>query len=387
MTTTLKLPTRPTLLTSPVFHAEMLCVVIGLTWGISFLMNKPLMGVMTPAALAFLRFGLASLVILALTGRSITAAQWRAVIKPGLITGSLLGMCYLMLNLGLAHTNSGKAALLIGSNAVMIPLFGYLFLRERVSPVVTACLGVTFVGLGLLSGATNLYIAPADLALLASAAFFSLQVVYSGRYGRQLSPYPLTIVQMATAAGVNLIAMLLTPGKLDFSALVTSPVLLLSLLTLAIPATALTYLGQLKVQKTVSSSRVGMIFLIDPVATALADKLVFNNNLTHVQLIGAALLMSGLILAGVVPGLLSRKRSQKAASVPQDTSSAQPRVPFADFSGGFVGMTGAPLLSYHVPVLGPDAAQRPLPAGQLIIEEDEHGHELHGSFALGAVPA
>ena len=289
--------------------AEISLVLIALLWGTSFLVNQHLLGTLSPAALGAERFAVAAFTLLLLQlGTRHLPGSWRRALLPGLLVGIFNGAAYLTLNVGLAGTTAGKAAFLVGGSAVLVPLFGWALFRHRVTALTAACVATAALGLLLLSGATDLTIGRPEMMLLLSAALFAGQVLLNGRYAQSLPPLPLLTTQLTVAALVNLGVTVFRGESLHLLTVVSTPSLLGSLFVLAVPATAIAYIWQLKAQTVTSPTRVVMIFLLEPVFAALSDYLFMGNMLKQGQLLGALLILVGLILMEVLPRLRMRPR-------------------------------------------------------------------------------
>ncbi|ABW35025.1 Permease of the drug/metabolite transporter superfamily (plasmid) [Deinococcus geothermalis DSM 11300] len=287
--------------------AELSLVLIALLWGTSFLVNQHLLGTLSPAALGTERFAVAAFTLLLLQlGTRQAPGTLKRVLLPGALIGLFNGAAYLTLNAGLVGTTAGKAAFLVGGSAVLVPLFGWLLFRHRITALTAACVATATLGLLLLSGATNLTLGAPEATLLLSAALFAVQVLLGGHYARSLPPLPLLTAQLTVAALVSLAVTALRGESLHLVTLVSTPSLLGSLFILAVPATAIAYVWQLRAQQVISPTRVVMIFLLEPVFAALSDYLFLGNLLRHSQLLGAVLILAGLILMEVLPRLRVR---------------------------------------------------------------------------------
>lgn len=131
-------------------------------------------------------------------------------------------------------------------------------------------------------------------------------MLLGGHYARSLPPLPLLTAQLTVAALVSLAVTALRGESLHLVTLVSTPSLLGSLFILAVPATAIAYVWQLRAQQVISPTRVVMIFLLELVFAALSDYLFLGNLLRHSQLLGAVLILAGLILMEVLPRLRVR---------------------------------------------------------------------------------
>src|SRR5687767_13719696 len=81
--------------------------------------------------------------------RRVSAAGRRA----GLLMGAFLTAGYVFQTLGLEHTSVSNAGFITGMFVVLTPVFGAVFLRERIGTTAWAGALVAGIGLYLLSGA------------------------------------------------------------------------------------------------------------------------------------------------------------------------------------------------------------------------------------------
>jgi drug/metabolite transporter (DMT)-like permease len=107
-----------------------------LCWSGTFIAGRLLAGEVPPLAAAFLRFLIASLLLLLLTYRSYghlprpSGRQWVGLVILGL-TGVVSYNLFFFK--GLTLVPAGRASLIIANNPIMITLFAALFLREPLS--------------------------------------------------------------------------------------------------------------------------------------------------------------------------------------------------------------------------------------------------------------
>ncbi|MCC5957499.1 MAG: DMT family transporter, partial [Natronohydrobacter sp.] len=103
-------------------------------------------------SLRFLISGLIGVAIALALGQSwrLTRGQWRAVVIFGITQNAL----YLGLNFVAMQTVEASLAAIIASTMpLLVALFGWLILRERLRPLAVAGLVAGFAGVGLIMGA------------------------------------------------------------------------------------------------------------------------------------------------------------------------------------------------------------------------------------------
>ena len=90
-------------------------------WGSTFVVTKSSLTELAPATFLLWRFGVAAVVLLAVSARRTLALsrtdRWR-----GVVLGMLLGGGFLLQTTGLQHTSAGLSGFLTGSSVVMVPV-------------------------------------------------------------------------------------------------------------------------------------------------------------------------------------------------------------------------------------------------------------------------
>lgn len=135
---------------------------------------------------------------------------------------------------------------------------------------------------------------------------------------------PLAIVQLATVAVLSWVYTFLFE---DWSRAFNLEILLIpevarGLLITSIFATALAFLAQTALQKQTSSTRVALIFALEPVFAALTSYLWINEVLTGRQILGGLLIFFGMILAELPIGQWLKLSRSRRESEEENRSSA-----------------------------------------------------------------
>lgn len=128
-------------------------LLMAVFWGGTFIAGRHLAGKITPFPAAFLRFTIASLVLVLLTLRidgglpRIRRGQWGPLLLLGL-SGVFAYNAFFFK--GLERIEAGRAAVIIASNPVLIALFAAWFLREplsrgKVAGILLSVFGAVFV--------------------------------------------------------------------------------------------------------------------------------------------------------------------------------------------------------------------------------------------------
>lgn len=284
------------------FIADITLLLIAFVWGATFLVVQNAIDLLPPNTFNAVRFTIAALFLLAImlvkSYKQLASFSW-PLLRAGIFIGFWLCLGYALQTMGLQYTTSSKAGFITGLSVVLVPLFSFLFLREKVkwAAVFGACCAA--VGLYLLTLNQSLEINPGDLLVFGCTICFALQIVSTGRYAPRFPALPLAIVQLGTVAVLSwLYAFLFEDWRLGFdAATLLTPEVAWGLFITAIPATALAFLAQTAFQKITTSTRVALIFALEPVFAALTAFVWINEILTGRQLLGCALIFSGMLLA------------------------------------------------------------------------------------------
>ncbi|HZG18109.1 MAG TPA: DMT family transporter [Candidatus Bathyarchaeia archaeon] len=282
--------------------ADLVLLIIAFIWGATFLVVQNAIATLPPNTFNAVRFSIASLflaAIMLLFVRRDLEKFTPSLLKAGLTIGGWLFAGYALQTMGLVYTTPSKAGFITGLSVALVPLFSFLLLRERIKwPAVAGAL-VAVAGLYLLTLGESLQLNLGDILVFGCAISFALQIVYTGKFAPKHAPLPLAIVQLTTVALASwLYALLFEEWQLAFNAeAMLSPEVAWGLFITAIPATALAFLAQTAFQQQTSSTRVALIFAMEPVFAALTSYVWIHEMLTVKQIMGCSFIFAGMILA------------------------------------------------------------------------------------------
>jgi drug/metabolite transporter (DMT)-like permease len=282
--------------------ADVVLLSVAFIWGATFLVVQNAISTLPPNTFNAVRFTIASIflvLILLIFARRDLASFNLLLVKGGMFIGMWLFAGYALQTMGLVFTTPSKAGFITGLSVVLVPLFSFLLLREKVKWPAVAGVLIAVAGLYLLTLGESLQINKGDLLVFGCAISFALQIVFTGNYAPHHRPLPLAIVQLASVALFSWVyAFFFEEWQLafDMQAMV-KPEVAWGLFITAIPATALAFLAQTAFQKQTSPTRVALIFAMEPVFAAVTSYLWIHELLTAKQMIGCTLIFAGMILA------------------------------------------------------------------------------------------
>lgn len=296
-----------------------------LIWGSTFFMAKDILTVWPPIAYMFVRFAAAALLLAAMFPRRLARArreEWRA----GATLGVLMGFGFGLQAAGQVYTTASKSAFVTGLTTPLVPFVAYMILRAR--PNVENLIGVVFATLGglliLAPQGTDGTINSGDLLTLAATALFATHITLMSVYARRYDVRQLTVLQIASSAGlftlawVGLQAWKTFAGALpsafarEAAPLVWSGRVVWQLVYLATVATIGVFLCWTWGQARTSATHAAIIFSLEPVfATLFAVAFIGAGEWMGTRgFVGAALVFAGIIISEL---RWSERRERKAS--------------------------------------------------------------------------
>jgi drug/metabolite transporter (DMT)-like permease len=281
----------------------MALVAVTAIWGSTFVVVKSATAEMPVFAFLSWRFGIATVLLLALRPRSLSSLAHRDL-RRGLALGIALAMGYILQTIGLQYTSATVSGFVTGMFLVFTPLMAWAVTGERVSVTAWVAVAVATAGLALMSG-TGSSAGLGELLTLGGALAFAAQIVGLSQWSSRDNAYGLTVVQLATVTILCLVLTPFEPGPL----VPPSAARWAAVLFLAVAATALAFVIQTWAQAQLEPTQAAVILTLEPVFAGLTGFLV-GEQLTTRLLLGAALVLVAMYLVELGP---RRSREAKVA--------------------------------------------------------------------------
>jgi drug/metabolite transporter (DMT)-like permease len=283
-------------------------VAVTFIWGSTFVLVKDLVAQVPPLFMLTLRFAIGAL---ALTILITMARRWGGFSMRELGWGALIGLAiglgYAFQTVGLQYTSASNAGFITGLLVVIAPVMGIFILRQM--PTRWAFLGLVMatIGLAMLSLRVEDGIRAnwGDAIVLACSFAFALQVVMLAHVSRLYDPVRLAMVQILVAGIVN------GTGSLIFEATPSTVGVDIwaGAAFLGIMATAIAIGVQSSVQRYTTIIHASLIFTLEPVFAAVFGFWLQGDRLGIIALSGAALIISGMLIAETGPYVSKRLRA------------------------------------------------------------------------------
>jgi drug/metabolite transporter (DMT)-like permease len=229
----------------------------------------------------------------------------RLEVKSGLTIGIFLFAGYALQTTGIQYTTVSKAGFITGIYVPLVPLFSFLFLRQR--PTLKALVGVTLsvIGLCLLSinNQFNLEFGVGEALILGSALAYAMHIIMIGKFAPSADAINLAIVQLALT---SVLSFLVIPIAREPFVLPPLPVWG-AVLFMGVADVAFTLLAMNWVQQFVSGTRATLVYALEPMWAALTGYLLAGDVLSLPAWFGCGCILLGMIVGVIHVPFLKRK--------------------------------------------------------------------------------
>ncbi len=278
-------------------------------WGVTFALIKNAFTDVSPLFFLGLRFGLATLIFLPFVHLHLRTAN-----KKTLIAGTILGIFYFAgfatQSVGLNLTTATKSGFITGTFVIFIPILQLIIERRKPKWFNMASVFLVLIGLIMLSSkGENLLeflkqlgsdFNLGDLLTLFCALLFAFQVVYVDVFTKKYDYLPMVFVQLLiTGLGGFIFAYIFSITSLEEIRITFNLNVVTAILYTSIFASIITTVIQLKYQKTVSPTKAGIIFSIEPIFAAVFAYFLLSEKISNFGLVGCVLIFIGLIFSEV----------------------------------------------------------------------------------------
>lgn len=279
-------------------------LVVTLVWGTTFPAMKDMTGYLSACWIVLARFALASVLLAPFLWR----ARWNDI-RLGAMVGVVLFFCYVFQIEGLALTSSNRNAFVTGLNVLVVPLLGVLVGKLPERRIVVA-LVLALAGLFALCWEGSFTWGRGDtLAILGALSFgcyIKLMEVTTRKVERLMTLTAAQIVTVALCAAAWLLLREVPRGQIDaaqdlanYTAYIGKGLQLyaLNLVYLGVVATAAIISLQTWGQSHSSANEAAVIYAFEPGCAAIFAYLWLGETLAWNGLLGAVLLISGMIVS------------------------------------------------------------------------------------------
>ncbi|MFD1776587.1 DMT family transporter [Paenibacillus rhizophilus] len=288
-------------------NADLLMMLVTLSWGSSYLFMKDGLNSVSPFNLVALRFALAFILCGAVWFKRLRSTDKKTLIYS-FVLGFLLFAVSASVIFGLRSTSTSHAGFLASLTVIFVPALSVIVLKQKPAAKLIAGACVTMIGIGLLTLSGPMTVKPGDLLCILAALLYAVHILVTGAAAKVADTLNLGILQLGFAGGLGLL----------FSLLFESPRVpasmggWISVLMLSVVCSAAGYIIQSIAQKYTTPTHTGLIFALEPVFAAAFAYVFANEHLSVRGYVGAALILSGVFIAEMKFKRTSSKRIECA---------------------------------------------------------------------------
>lgn len=270
-------------------------------WGSTFIVTKGALDAVDPVAMVAIRFAVSAGLLLPWVLKRKDKTRH---MKEGFYLSLFLALLYLTQTTGLLYTSASNSGFITGLFIIFIPVFMYLFRREKPTRMQGLSAVLAIAGMWLLTGGVSGFNVGDALTLVAAAAY-SAHLIFTDKYVKaEADTVLLAFHQFWMVAVISLAIALLRGAPLTVASVNGWGVILF----LAVFPTLTAFFIQMVAQKHSEPFKVGIIFTLEPVFAAVFAWTWGGEEYVGVKALGGLLIVSGMIM-----GELSKFNFRRAA--------------------------------------------------------------------------
>jgi len=258
-------------------------------WGSTFIVTKGALDAVDPVVMVGIRFLISAALLLPWVLKRLDRTRH---MREGFLLSLLLAALYLTQTVGLVYTSASNSGFITGLFIIFIPVFMFLFRRERPArlQVVSALLAIA--GLWLLTGGVSGF-NTGDALTLAAAAAYSAHLIVTDKYVKgDADTVLLAFHQFWMVSAVSFAIALLRGSSLAVASVNGWGVIIF----LAVFPTLTAFFIQMLAQRHSEPFKVGIIFTLEPVFAAIFAWTWGGEEFVPVKAAGGLLIVSGMLL-------------------------------------------------------------------------------------------
>lgn len=284
------------------YRAHLAVLLAGLLFGSTFVPMQDAIERAEPVPFVAVRFLVGAIVLLPLAAgrRSPGPGEGRA----GVVCGAVLALGYVLQTVGLQYTTTSASAFITYLLVIFVPVLAFVVLRRTPTRLTLVGVVLATAGLFLLTG-RGVGFGRGELLTIGCAVAFAVHILLLDHFANRFDVFRLSAVQLATVAGLLALPGL-AMGGYDFGAAAWQAAVYTGVV---VSAGALVL--QLWGQRQVGPTRTSLLLTVEPVTAAVLGY-VIGERLGPVGLLGAALILAGIVVSEAGALLTARSRTDHA---------------------------------------------------------------------------
>lgn len=280
-------------------------LICSLIWGSTFIAQKFASNDIEPFLFTGTRFILGGVIILpfALFFYKKDVKEEKQINKKSLLFGGIICGLFLALaswsqQVGIGETTVSKAGFITGLYTVFVPIFAFIFFKQKnginvVIGVILATLGLYFISM-INAGPLSLQFG--DLMLLLSALLFTFQIISVDYFSRKNNAICLSCLQMFTCGLLCMIlSLIFEKNSLEGIIKSIGPILYAGIMSSGIAYTFQVIGQKLCKNPTVST----LVMSLESVFSCIFGLIILNESLTCYEIVGCIMMFFAIIISQI----------------------------------------------------------------------------------------
>jgi drug/metabolite transporter (DMT)-like permease len=285
--------------------ANILMVFGSIIWGGAFVaqsIGADNLGAFTFGAIRFFIGGIIIIPVAVIMSKRKDKKADTATTKDYLIAGVACGAALFLgayfQQLGLGYTTAGKAGFVTALYIILVPIFGFVLFKRRLSSRVMVATLAALVGIFLLCVSGGFGINIGDLYVFIGSLFWAAQILLIDKFAQKLDGIKFAICEFLSCAAMGAVAMFIFE-KPTWAAIQSAwlPLLYCSVLSVGVGFTA-----QIICQKYTEPTVASLLMSSESVFSVIFGFLILHEALTVRQIVGCVLVFAAVLLAQITPG-------------------------------------------------------------------------------------
>lgn len=283
------------------YKYHMFLILAALIWGFAFAFQRVGMKYIEPFAYNGIRFGLGAISLLPMIifqGKSTNkekVASRSTYLIYGIIAGILIFAGSSFQQVGLIHTEAGKAGFITDLYIVIVPIMGIAISKSKIK--INSIIGalVAAVGLYFLCVNKKFSVSQSDFLVFASAFFFALHILFIDYVSKKVDSLKLAFLQYFTCSFVSIIISFITE-RVNAQNILSSSV---PIIYGGVFSVGIAYTLQIIGQKGVEPTSASIILSLESVFAAVGGFLILDERLEDKAAVGCILMFLGIIISQI----------------------------------------------------------------------------------------
>ncbi len=289
------------------YGADFLLFLVALAWGSTFFIVKEAVESTPVYIFLFWRFLFAFLLMALVSYKRLRSVDF-ATLRAGSILGVFMFLGFAFQTFGLTMSLSSTVAFLTGLNVVIVPFLLYIIFKTKASIYSVFGAIIAAIGLYFLTYGGKLGFGLGEAFAFICAVMFALHIVFTDRFSKKYDVMSLVTIQLGIVALLSFVASLsfdgyLMPKELDLT-------LIYALVATVLFATVFAFWVQTSMQRFTTPAKTAIIFTMEPVSAGIFGYLFAGEVLSRAQLLGAFLILFGMISAELGTYFRDKRRKE-----------------------------------------------------------------------------